>query len=143
MSSLILLSPNNKIVKKQDFQKDNSQKSRNSLSDNFGRRESNLTKTSFNEINSKYSLNKNVQLRPSLLSLKIQKSDKELFSNKRKDAFGNEILKGSKEHKVSFIDQVSSKKISEIVLLDNYYYINKNNNDPYELCKCNSSCYLF
>ena len=143
MSSLILLSPNNKIVKKQDFQKDNSQKSRNSLSDNFGRRESNLTKTSFNEIHSRNSLNKNLILRPSLLSLKIQRSDKELFSNKRIDAFGNEILKGSKEHKVSFIDQVSSKKISEIVLLDNYYYVNKNNNDPYELCKCNSPCYIF
>ena len=143
MSSLILLSPNNKIVKKQDFQKDNSQKSRNSLSDNFGRRESNLTKTSFNEIHSRNSLNKNLILRPSLLSLKIQRSDKELFSNKRKDAFGNEILKGSKEHKVSFIDQISSKKISESVLLDNYYYVNKNNNDPYELCKCNSPCYIF
>ena len=143
MSNSLLLSPKSKTLNKKDFQKDHSQKTRNSLSDNYGKRESYLTKSSFNEINSRNSLNKNLQLRPSLLSLKIQKSDKELFSNKRKDAFGNEILKGSKEHKVSFIDQVSSKKISEIVLLENYYYINKNNNDPYELCKCNSSCYLF
>jgi hypothetical protein len=143
MSNSLLLSPKSKTLNKKDFQKDYSQKTRNSLSDNYGKRESYLTKSSFNEINSRNSLNKNLQLRPSLLSLKIQKSDKELFSNKRKDAFGNEILKGSKEHKVSFIDQVSSKKISEIVLLENYYYINKNNNDPYELCKCNSSCYLF
>ncbi len=143
MSNSIILSLHNNNVKKQNFQNEYSQKTRNSLNDNFERRESNLTKTSFNEINSKYSLNKNLQLRPSLLSLKIQKSDKELFSNKRKDAFGNEILKGSKEHKVSFIDQISSKKISESVLLDNYYYVNKNNNDPYELCKCNSPCYIF
>ena len=143
MSNSLLLSPKSKTLNKKDFQKDYSQKTRNSLSDNYGKRESYLTKSSFNEINSRNSLNKNLQLRPSLLSLKIQKSDKELFSNKRKDAFGNEILKGSNEHKVSFIDQVSSKKISEIVLLENYYYINKNNNDPYELCKCNSSCYLF
>ena len=143
MSNSIILSLHNNNVKIQNFQNEYSQKTRNSLNDNFERRESNLTKTSFNEIHSRNSLNKNLILRPSLLSLKIQRSDKELFSNKRKDAFGNEILKGSKEHKVSFIDQVSSKKISEIVLLENYYYINKNNNDPYELCKCNSSCYLF
>ncbi len=143
MSNSIILSLHNNNVKKQNFQNEYSQKTRNSLNDNFERRESNLTKTSFNEIHSRNSLNKNLILRPSLLSLKIQRSDKELFSNKRKDAFGNEILKGSKEHKVSFIDQISSKKISESVLLDNYYYVNKNNNDPYELCKCNSPCYIF
>ena len=79
MSNSLLLSPNNKTLKKKDFQKDYSQKTRNSLSDNYGRRESYLTKSSFNEINSRNSLNKNLQLRPSLLSLKIQKSDKELF----------------------------------------------------------------
>ena len=143
MSNSIILSLHNNNVKIQNFQNEYSQKTRNSLNDNFERRESNLTKTSFNEIHSRNSLNKNLILRPSLLSLKIQRSDKELFSNKRKDAFGNEILKGSKEHKVSFIDQISSKKISESVLLDNYYYVNKNNNDPYELCKCNSPCYIF
>ena len=62
------------------------------------------------------------------------------MNNKRKDAFGNEILKGSKNHKVSFIDQISSEKIAEIVLLDlNNQYNNYNNKDT---CQC-STCNIF
>ena len=76
------------------------------------KRESNLTTASLNQTHLRYS-----KSRTSLSSLKYQKSDKETFNNKRKDIFGNEILKGSKEHKISFIDQISSQKIAEVVLI--------------------------
>ena len=59
------------------------------------------------------------------------------------DCFGNEILKGSKEHKISFIDQISSQKIAEVVLIDSNFQNNKNNNsNNKDLCQC-ISCHLF
>ena len=107
----------------------------NNLISDFLKRESNLTKTSSNETYLRHSKSKS-----SLSDFKYQKSDKEILNNKRKDAFGNEILKGSKNHKVSFIDQISSEKIAEIVLLDlNNQYNNYNNKDT---CQC-STCNIF
>lgn len=36
----------------------------------------------------------------------------------RKDVYGNIISKGSKEHKVSFIDNVAPQRIAEVILIE-------------------------
>lgn len=36
----------------------------------------------------------------------------------RIDIYGNIIMKGSKSHKVSFIDNVSNQKIAEVIMVD-------------------------
>ena len=59
----------------------------------------------------------------------------------RNDIFGNEIKKGNKEHKISFIDQISNQKIAEVILIDN----NNNNNtkkNNQTICNC-QSCFIF
>ena len=45
----------------------------------------------------------------------------------RYDALGNEISKKSKKQKVTFVDNLSSKKIVEIIEYDEYSIINKCN----------------
>ena len=67
--------------------------------------------------------------------LKILKGDD---NNMRIDAYGNEIKKGEKNYKISFIDQISSNKIAEIILIDNNNIICNNK----DYCKCNS-CFIF
>ena len=73
--------------------------------------------------------------------LKILKGDD---NNMRIDAYGNEIKKGEKNYKVSFIDQISSDKIAEIILIENNEIIikNKKNYDEKDYCKCNT-CFIF
>ena len=82
-------------------------------------------KTSFSKSNS----------RPSFISLKHKLSDKIFFPEQRTDAFGNKIIKGSKTHKLSFIDEISREKIAHVVLI-NTETKNYNLND-YENCQCN------
>lgn len=141
MASSLLLSPQYKYDKS-DIQKENELFSNSKNLDNNFRRESNLTKLTLNDLNSRNSINRNFQSRTSFYSLKHQRSEKELFSNKRKDVFGNEILKGSKGHKVSFIDQISSQKIAEIVLVDTYYQGLKSYNNSKDICQC-VTCNIF
>ena len=53
--------------------------------------------------------------RPSIFSSNNRVSNN-LFLT-RFDVYGNEIVKGSKNHKVSFIDNISSQKIAEVILI--------------------------
>ena len=49
--------------------------------------------------------------RPSLVSLNPTQS------KTRHDIYGNEIKKGSKKHKISFIDEISNEKFAEITIV--------------------------
>jgi hypothetical protein len=74
----------------------------------------------------------------------IQKSSEKYIFNKnngiRCDVFGNKIIKGSKNHKVTFIDEISREKISEVFLYNiESKYSNLKNNDN---CQCNA-CFIF
>ncbi len=84
-----------------------------------------------------------------MISTKFSIKNKSFFSselkilkgndnNMRIDAYGNEIKKGEKNYKISFIDQISSNKIAEIILIDNNNIICNNK----DYCKCNS-CFIF
>lgn len=86
-------------------------------------------KTSFSKSNS----------RPSFISLKHKLSDKIFFPEQRTDAFGNKIVKGSKTHKLSFIDEISREKIAQVIIIDSTY--TKNNLNKEE-CKC-ETCNIF
>lgn len=86
-------------------------------------------KTSFSKSNS----------RPSFISLKHKLSDKIFFPEQRTDAFGNKIIKGSKTHKLSFIDEISREKIAQVIIIDSTY--TKNNLNKEE-CKC-ETCNIF
>lgn len=86
-------------------------------------------KTSFSKSNS----------RPSFISLKHKLSDKIFFPEQRTDAFGNKIIKGSKTHKLSFIDEISREKIAQVIIIDSTY--SKNNLNKEE-CKC-ETCNIF
>ena len=81
---------------------------------------------------------KNVNSRSTSLSLdktKIINLKKSNFNSNNKrlnnnqserfDAFGNEIFKGSKNHKVSFIDNISRQKIAEVILVENDYNLHR------------------
>ena len=66
------------------------------------------------------------------------------------DAFGNEIIRGSKNHKVSFIDNISRKKIAEVILVENDYNLhhypidrideNENEKNGYQ---CDNCCMVY
>ena len=58
----------------------------------------------------------------------------------RRDVYGVPIVKGSKEHKVTFYDVLTRKDIATIVNIDSYKD-NKNSN-KYKTCGCESSCML-
>ena len=87
----------------------------------------NLKNTNFNSLN--FSNNK-----------RLNNNQSERF-----DAFGNEIFKGSKNHKVSFIDNISRQKIAEVILVENDYNLhhypidkideNENEKNGYQ-CDC-------
>ena len=113
----------------------NSYKSKISLSNLPKRRNSKVTISSLDQVSTRYS--KQRRSRPSnfLLNGRLSKE----INHNRIDAYGNEIVKGSKKHKVSFIDTISSKKIAEIVLIENSYEDYKNDKT---ICEC-SSCFIF
>ena len=112
----------------------NSHKSKISLSNLPKRRNSKVTISSYDQVSTRYS--KQRRSRPSNFLLN-ERLSKEINQN-RIDVYGNEIVKGSKKHKVSFIDNISSKKIAEIVLIESSYDYQ---NDK-TICKC-SSCFIF
>jgi hypothetical protein len=91
---------------------------------------------SYSSENSRTRCSKQGQSRTSFFS-----SNNKISNNSfsiRIDAFGNEIVKGEKKHKVSFIDNISPQKIAEIILIENYL-IKKNDNTN---CEC-SACFIF
>ena len=78
--------------------------------------------------------------RPSIFSSNNRVSNN-LFLT-RFDVYGNEIVKGSKNHKVSFIDNISSQKIAEVILIENSNDYQKDNCDNVN-CQCSSFCFIF
>ena len=92
--------------------------------------------------------------RPSIFSSNNRLSNN-LFSV-RFDAYGNEIVKGSKNHKVSFIDNISHQKIAEVILIEssnnfknpeqdkiNCHCCMKNIGQDNANCQCISFCSIF
>ena len=68
------------------------------------------------------------------------------FNNeKRTDKFGNMIIHGGKQ-KVTFIDRVSKKNLTEVVKIENYKEYNKmeefNNKNQGDNCSMNNCCFL-
>ena len=114
---------------------------KSSLNENLLKSESSNTRNSSDFTNIKTSLNKSNISRPSFISLR-QKSEKDIFHGPRSDIYGNKIIKGSKNHKISFIDQVSREKFAEVVLIDSDYSNNKKGNQVNENCQC-STCFIF
>ena len=112
---------------------------KSSLNENLLKSESSNTRNSSDFTNIKTSLNKSNISRPSFISLR-QKSDKDIFHGPRTDIYGNKIIKGSKNHKVTFIDEISREKIAEVILIENSF--SKSNINYKEECKC-SSCLIF
>ena len=105
------------------------------------RRRSSKFSTSY-DISSKNS-NYQRRSRPSIFSSEI-KNSKENFPNIRTDAFGNEISKkGTKDYKVTFIDQISNEKIAEVILVENTdnRCKKKNNIDNQNICNC-EACFI-
>jgi stalled ribosome rescue protein Dom34 len=98
-------------------------------------RSSRFTSTSTDNISTKNSIIKRKSRASIFSDLKISNS------STRIDAFGNEITKkGSKNYKVSFIDEISREKIAEVILIENSF--SKSNIGYKEDCKC-SSCFIF
>ena len=98
------------------------------------KKNSKLSSFSFDKSRTRYS--RQGQSRASVLSSNIKTSNNS-FSI-RIDAFGNEIVKGEKKHKVSFIDNISPQKIAEVILIENYLIKNNDNAN----CEC-SFCNIF
>lgn len=85
----------------------------------------------------------------------ITVSDEKIYHSRRKtadtlndlnekcryDALGNEISKRNKKQKVTFVDNLSSKKIVEIIEYDEYSIVNKCNKDNVN-CECRA-CIIF
>ena len=95
------------------------------------KKNSKLSSFSFDKSRTRYSKQ---QSRSSFLSSNMKTSNNS-FSI-RIDAFGNEIVKGEKKHKVSFIDNISPQKIAEVILIENYLIKNNDNAN----CECSSCC---
>lgn len=96
-------------------------------------RNSNYSKNSFSTIKT------TDRGRPSIFT--EIKFSKEQFSNNRIDNYGNEIKKGSKEHKVCFIDEISNKKIAEVIMIDNVNISQKKENIKTK-CECQTCLIL-
>ena len=114
---------------------------KSSLNENLLKSESSNNRCSSDFTNVKTSLSKSNISRPSFISLR-QKSEKDIFHGPRSDIYGNKIIKGSKNHKVTFIDEISREKFAEVVLIDSDYSNNKNANQVNEECQC-STCFIF
>ena len=82
----------------------------------------------------KVSINKNNLKRPSFYIL-------DNLERTREDAYGTFIIKGRKNHKVTFIDNISNKKIAEVILVDSFAS-KKSAKDTCE-CKCSTGCIIF
>lgn len=57
----------------------------------------------------------------------------------RKDYYGSLICKGKKTHKVTFIDNISNKKLAEVILVDDYdseVKKRKYNKNSTSVCTC-------
>eukprot|EP00347_Sterkiella_histriomuscorum_P017147 403350489 len=65
------------------------------------------------------------------------KSNNKKRVKKRKDQFGVRIVKGQKNHKISFIDDVMDYKLAEINIVESYkeYYRYDNNRETEVACK--------
>ena len=128
-----------KISFKSDLKQINETLNNNSSIDLDKEKKKKFNILSSSEISTKYTISK----RKSKLS--IFSGDSKFINNSssnRFDAFGNEInKKGNKNYKVSFIDQISSEKIAEVILIDDSYFKNNNNKEK-EICKC-STCFIF
>ena len=59
----------------------------------------------------------------------------------REDAYGTFIIKGRKEHKVTFIDNISHQNLAEVIMIDNSSSLMKCN-DSCE-CNCSAGCIVF
>ena len=107
---------------------------KSSLNENLFKSESTNIRSSFDlhNIKSKYT-------RPSFLSLNSKFIGRE---NIRTDIYGNKICKGSKKHKVTFVDQISREKIAEIVIIHTEFPVNNKNLNTEEECQC-SVCNIF
>ena len=95
------------------------------------KKNSKLSSFSFDKSRTRYSKQ---QSRSSFLSSNMKTSNNSYSI--RIDAFGNEIVKGEKKHKVSFIDNISPQKIAEVILIENYLIKNNDNAN----CECSSCC---
>ena len=80
----------------------------------------------------KVSINKNI-LKPSFYIL-------DNLERTREDAYGTFIIKGRKNHKVTFIDNISNQKIAEVILVDSFTS-KKSSKDTCE-CKCSTGCII-
>ena len=62
----------------------------------------------------------------------------------RHDAHGNPIFKGNKNHKVTFIDDVSRKNLAEVIIVDSENSNkNKQKNDTDKTnCQCETGCLI-
>ena len=131
-----------KLSFKSDYQKIKETLNNNYSSD-FEKEKNQNSKNIFSilEVSTKSSISK----RKSKLS--IFSGDSKFINNSssnRFDAFGNEInKKGNKNYQISFIDEISSQKIAEVILIDNSYsYCKNGKNKVKENCKC-STCFIF
>ena len=101
------------------------------------RRNSKITSSSIEKTKTRYS--KTRLSRPSIFS-NNNRVNNNLFI--RFDAYGNEIVKGSKNHKVSFIHNISSQKIAEVILIEDSNDYEKENIDNVS-CQCSGFCFIF
>ena len=109
---------------------------KSSFNENLYKSESTNIRSSFDLTNgkSKYSLS-----RPSFISLKSRFNGKE---NIRTDVYGNKITKGTKKHKVTFIDEISRERIAEIVIVHTEFPVIYKESKVDEECQC-SVCNIF
>ena len=62
----------------------------------------------------------------------------ELSEKTRYDAYGHQIVKNKHKHRVSFIDNISTKKLAEVIVYENITV-----NQAKENCQCEVGCVIF
>ena len=72
------------------------------------------------------------KLRPSIFLI----DGNHMVKKTRHDFYGNEIVKGNKTVRVSFIDTVTSCKLAEVI-------IDNKKTDDKTTCECSTSCIIF